>query len=389
MQARSRLLHAWTQQVTTLLAGIRVTQARTLARFSLGLSWAGRVTLTSIADTLPGPTRTASVERRLRRFLANPRVDPPRLWAPLVRGLLPRVIGAGQEVTLIFDPTPHRGHATILMLSVVVHKRSLPLSWRVVPQQADWPEPLGPLFGAMAAEVNAALPVGTTVTLLADRGLIGPTLVDGCRTAGWHLVLRLTASPTAAAMIRLPDGSEQRLTTFVAARVTGPGQRWTGPAAILKGAGWRAGFVTMHWGRGADEPWVLFSDRAGGSARVREYRRRAHVEATYQDGKGRGFQLGRSRVSLPRGDDTGDLDRLDRLLVAVALATWWLHGLGGHVVRVGLRSRYDRTDRRDRSLIQLGRVHLGTWLEGGAGRAWRSLLPFRPGPAGLMYRWAA
>jgi hypothetical protein len=385
MQARSRLLHAWTQQVVTLLVGIRVTQARTLAAFSLGLIWAGCATLPRIARTVPGPARGESVERRLRRYLANSRVDPRQVWAPVVRGLAPRVAGPGQEVTLVFDPTPHRGHATVLMLSVVVHKRALPVSWRVVPQQEDWPEKLGPLFRAMAAEVNAALPAGATATLLADRGLVGPTLVDGCRAAGWHLVLRLKASPKDAAMIRLPGEAEVRLTTFVARRVARPGHRWSGPAAILKGEGWRQGFVTIYWGRGAAEPWVLFSDRAGGYARVREYRRRGQVEAAYQDGKGRGFRLGQSRVSLL----TRDLDRLDRLLLAVALATWWLHGLGGRVVRAGLRSRYDRADRRDRSLVQLGRDHLLALLDEGSGRARSALTPFRLGATGLVYRWSA
>lgn len=398
MQARARLLHAWTQQATTLLAGVRVTQARTLAAFGLGLIWAGCVTVAGVARTLPGPARGESAERRLRRFLANPRVDPRRLWAPAVRGLLPRVVGSSGEVTLVFDPTPHRGHATVLMLSVVVHRRALPVAWRVVPQQAAWPEKLGPLLAAMATEVNTALlaarPAGTTVTLLADRGLVGPTLVDGCRAAGWHLVLRLKAGPAEAAMVRLPGGAEERLATFVAARVTGPGRRWAGPAAILKGEGWRQGFVTIHWGRdargrGAAEPWVLFSDRAGGYARVREYRRRARVEAAYQDGKGRGFRLDRSRVSLPMGDRAADLPRLDRLLVVVALAAWWLHGLGGHVVRAGLRPRYDRADRRDRSLVQLGRAHLLARLDTDHGRRKRALLPFRATPAGLVYRWSA
>ena len=52
------------------------------------------MTLTSIADALPGPGRTASRERRLRRWLAKPRVDPAQLWALPRRGLLPRVVGA-------------------------------------------------------------------------------------------------------------------------------------------------------------------------------------------------------------------------------------------------------------------------------------------------------
>jgi hypothetical protein len=371
MQTRLRLLHDWTRQVEGLLPAARATRARTLAAFALGVVWAGSVTLLKVAAALPLGATDPSPERRLRRWLANPKVDVAGLWAPLLRAAL--ADRAGQEVVLAFDPTPHRDRFTLLVLGVVRHKRALPVAWRVVPQQAAWPQPLGALFAAMAAEVAAALPAGCVVTVVADRGLVGPALVDGCAAAGWHLVLRLRAGAGEAAKARLADGTERRLAELV----TKPGQRWHAPAAILKQAGWRAGWLTIRWDRAAAEPWVLFSDRPGGADRVREYRRRARAEATYADCKGRGWAVERSKLD--------EAERLGRLLLALHLALWWAHQLGLRAVRRGDRRRFDRPGRRDLSLVRLGRAWLAALLD--AGR--RPPLPFRPTPTGWRYAWLA
>jgi hypothetical protein len=371
MQTQLRLLHDWTRQVERVLVGIRVTQARPLAVFTLGLIWTGQITLRAVAQGLPFGCHPLSTERRLRRWLANTRVAVPVLWAPLVRSLLPRV--AGSEVVLVFDPTPFRDRATLLILSVVIHKRALPLSWRVMPQQEPWPHTLRPTLTAMLAEVGAALPPATTVTLLADRGLVGPTIIDACRAAGWHLVLRLRGGAGDGTRVQRRSGQIVPLPTLL----TRPGQHLVEPVRLFKAAGWRPGWLTIHWARGATEPWVLFSDRPGGRDRVREYRLRMRVEATYQDWKRRGFVLEHSRIT--------DLARLDRLLLVLVLATWWLHGLGHAVMRSGQRRYYDRPDRRDRSLLQLGRAHVAATLA----QDRLPPLPFRPTPAGFRYRWTA
>jgi hypothetical protein len=160
--------------------------------------------------------------------------------------------------------------------------------------------------------------------------------------------------------------------------VTGPGQRWQGPVDVFKKAGWRSLHLTIRWDRGQDAPWLLASTRAGGAVRVREYRRRAHAEATYADCKTRGFGIAASRVH--------DLDRLDRVLLIVHLALWWGIQLGLRVIRHGERWRYDRRGRRDLSLLRLGRVALADRLD-------RLLqippLPFHRTPTGLVFTWLA
>lgn len=345
MSSRLRLLHAWTAQVGGLLPGARITRVRVLALLSLGMLLAGTSRITQVAAALPLGVRVPSTERRLRRFLANPAVDQATLWWPLLPVLLAR--WAGREVTLVFDPTPYRGDFTVLWVGIVLHRRVLPLSWRIVPQQDPWPARLATLLPQLLAPIAAALPPGCQVTLVGDAGLSGPGFLDTTRELGWDVVLRVNVSAKQTHRVRLRDaagepGPDVRLWDVVAQVPSG----WHAAAEIFKGAGWRQGFLTVCRRPGCDEPWVLFSSRPGGAARGREYARRARVEATFADSKTRGWGLEHSRLR--------ESAHLDRLLLAWHLSLWWLHALGRAVIKTGRRAHFDRRDRRDRSLVRLG-----------------------------------
>ncbi len=67
--------------------------------------------------------------------------------------------------------------------------------------------------------------------------------------------------------------------------------------------------------------------------------------------KGHGFDLELSRLRTS--------DRLSRLTLAVCILYVWLVSLGEHVLRYGLNSEVDRTDRQDLSIFRLG----WDWLE--------------------------
>jgi hypothetical protein len=328
------------------------------------------VTLARVAAALPLGVKPASTERRLQRWLANPAVSVEALWRPLRRNLL-----AGyrdQELTLVLDPTPYRGWGSLLCLGLVQRGRVLPLAWSLQPLRTPWAAPLPAVLHAMLATLAADLPPGCTVTLVADRGFGGPSLLRCARTYGWELVLRLRVGAGESTRVRLPDGSERRLVALL----SGPGQSWHGPVVVFKKVGWIAGWLTIHWPRRYPEPWVLFSTRPGGLDRVREYRRRHVIEATFQDLKRRGFSLEHSRLGLPA--------RVERLVLVVVLAYWWLHGLGSGLIRAGLRALLERPDRRERSRLQLG----WTWLKVLEARHRLPPLLCRCTPTGWVYRWA-
>lgn len=371
MQTRLKLRHDWGQQLRALLPAVRATRVAGLALFTLGLLWAGTVTLGAVAAALPLAADDPSLERRRRRWLATPHVVVATLWPPLLRARL--AARAGQEVLLVFDPTPQNERAPVLSLGLVAHKRVRPLAWRGLPQQEAWPHRQIVYLEAMCGEVAAGLPASGTVTLLTDRGVTGPDLVHLCRRFGWHDLLRLSAAAAQGSTCRLADATECPVWDLV----TGPGQRWAGALALCKQAGWLPGELTIHWRRGEDAPWLLVSDRPAGPARVRvrEYRRRAQAEATDQDCTARGFDLERSKVT--------DLARFERLLLVVHLAVWWAEQLGLRAIRSGARHRFDRRDRRDLSVLRLGRRWLADRLDQGR----LPPLPFRHYASTWIFTW--
>jgi hypothetical protein len=371
MRSRLQLWHAFDAQLHALLPDVHRARLRVLALVTLGLLWADAVALPRVAATLPLPVRRASIEKRLARFLANPAVDADALWA----GLLPHLLAdrTGAAIELVFDPTPQNGRFTVLVLGLVARSRVLPVAWRVMPQQTAWAESQLAVLTDLCAAVARALPPGCRVTLLADRGITGPGVIALCRALGWGFVLRVSVGPRQTNRVRVGDGPEQALWDLVG----GPGRRYAGPVRLFKEAGWIAVALTVAWPDRYAAPWVLVSEQPAGPAVVRAYRHRVRVEATYQDGKRRGWNLEASKLRDPA--------RFHRLLLALHLALWWALQLGHRVIRAGQRARYDRADRRDLGVLRLGREHLRLELLHDR----RPPLPFRFADGQWAYTWCA
>ena len=99
-----------------------------------------------------------------------------------------------------------------------------------------------------------------------------------------------------------------------------------------------------------EEGWILISDQKAGKRRVNEYALRMRVESTFQDSKSRGWNLEASLIK--------EEARLDRLLLALFLAMWWVSHLAASCMHHGKRDHFDRTDRRDKGIFRLGRLWL-------------------------------
>lgn len=328
-----------------------MTRVTPLALLALGMLWAGNVTLLKVAAELPLPATDPSIERRLRRWLANRQVPVTGLWRPLITPLL--ASRAGQEVVLAVDPTPHNDLASILVVGLVTHQRVLPLLWHPVSNQQPWSHGLLDYLDRMFRTVGGWLPADCTVTITADRGLTSAGLIRLSQRRGWHFVLRVSADEQQGLPIRDATGQVRPIWTLV----EGPGRHWFGQAEVFQSAGWIPVEISVIWQTGYDEPWILLSDRPAGWARGRGYRRRDQAEATYEDCKRRGWNVEASKVT--------HLGRLHRLLLAVFVALWWAHYLGQPAMRRGARRQFDRADRRDLSLLRLGRRWLAYLLDQG------------------------
>jgi hypothetical protein len=194
------------------------------------------------------------------------------------------------------------------------------------------------LIVGLLKRAAAGLPEGARVTLLADRGLCWPQVVDACGDLGWHYVIRLQGQ----AKVRSDDGRE----CTAAELAPEPGASWRGPAEVFKKSGWRPAAVAACWLRYHDGPWLLVSDRDDGGRLFGRYLKRTWTEELFKDEKSAGFHWEKSRVRDP--------EHAARLMVVIALATYLALALGSRVIKAGLRGFLETGVRRTLSLFQIG-----------------------------------
>ncbi len=149
------------------LPKVRQTVVRKLA-LAVGAMVELRTPNTSeLANVLPLETARADMrEQWLRRLLKNPLVVSPVLLQPWGCQALEEASRHGQRVLLSLDQTDLGHRFAVLMLSVVIGDRALPLTWQV----AAGPANIGFAGQKLLLErVRDWLPAETEVMLLADR----------------------------------------------------------------------------------------------------------------------------------------------------------------------------------------------------------------------------
>ena len=110
--------------------------------------------------------------------------------------------------------------------------------------------------------------------------------------------------------------------------------------------------VSMTWTRGDAESapvlLIVMSDQRAHPDRLQEYAVRMDIEQSFKDDKSGSFDIDHTRLFHP--------DRLERLLLAVAIATLWCHEVGQFVLFTGeaMRRLIDPAYSRELSVFQLG-----------------------------------
>lgn len=131
-----------------------------------------------------------------------------------------------------------------------------------------------------------------------------------------------------------------------------PGQRcWLRGVRVARSRCFGPMQVALIWERGEEEPWYLMTNLATLREAERQFGVRGWCEQLWRDFKSQGFDLEASGLEKR--------ERLERLLLGMALATAWVLWLGAEVVKRGWRRRVDEGHRRKLSLFQIGL----RWLE--------------------------
>jgi Transposase DDE domain len=300
----SALLYQWTQEIDKHFGGMGRWQIIGLALFSYGVVLAESCRLNRVARALTGGRGTASLERRLERWLANDRWRMEAQWLGWVGWVMSR--WGQQALLLLVDETKLSDHVAVMVISLYYRGSALPLVWRAYRPSAYPTEGQVELLRQLFAQLRTLLPPGVEAIILADRGLgTSPRWQQALTELGWDYLLRVQRST----LVRLPNGKAERV-----GRLVGYGQRWLGRAQVFKKAGWQWRTVCVLWEVGYAEPWCLFSNLPRPIPDL--YAWRFAQEASFRDLKSDGFQWHTSHVWQPA--------HLERLLFALALAAFWV-----------------------------------------------------------------
>jgi Transposase DDE domain len=346
MQASVTLWEKWQEQVKQLWPSLHGHQQKGLALLVLGIVLSETAVLQRMAESLflegISAAKMTSIERRLARLLANERIVVTKVWKQFLGQVLP--YWRDQKLRFVLDCTPFDDRAIIVSIGLLVHSRVLPVAWSVMPAQESWDEGQWEIVGRLLDSIIPHLG-NADCTLIADRGLAGLPLVTLCRQRQWHYLLRVCKEHTVRRWIH----GRWQLWMPLERLIFDQGQHWFGRVLL-----WQDGTIETSlsavWEVEQQEAWLLISDQPPGWRRVSDYRLRMRVESTFQDAKSRGWKLEASWIR--------DRARLDRLLLGLFLAIWWVSHLAACCIHHGQRHRFDRHDRRDKGIFRLGRLWL-------------------------------
>jgi hypothetical protein len=332
---------AWTLSVC---AGLRLSQAKTLSELVAATLAVGRVSLAEIGRRLAGPVAAKHRIKRVWRFTSNTRVE----ISDAMKGVLARLVKRRKKPLLVtFDWTDIRGFCT-LMAAAAMKGRAVPLLWASYPKgRVDLSQ--NNLEEGLLRLLRTMIPERVPVILLADRGFGRTELARTCQFIGFHYVIRIR--PDVWVANRVFRG---KLLDFPVRR---------GLARVLKNVAYRKRrpvrqHVVIRWKNGLaekrDEPWFLMTDLERSALALSNlYGKRMEVEELFRDGKNRRNGYALRNTQLTRAD------RIDRLLLILALAFILLCGLG---LRARQRYRPGRwcssNDPKQCSVFTIGRVML-------------------------------
>ena len=282
----------------------------------------------------------ASWQRRCQRWLANSRIDVQALYGPLILWAIQYWQNPGQVLYLALDTTMLWNRFCVVVLSVVAHGRAIPLLWQTLEHPSA--SVSAPVSIALLEKADRLLRGFGAITLLADRAFPCDELIAWFRgRSRWNYVMRLrgdteihgTAAPLGCQVRRLHlHRGECR--GFRGVRLWADGNQ-------------TVNLVIAHpTGLPVEEPWYLISNAEPSLELVWSYAQRFCCEQLFRDQKSGVFQLESSGLREP--------ERIDRLLLVVAIAVLVSNLQGYALSLAGLRRQVDPHWKRGMSFLRIG-----------------------------------
>jgi hypothetical protein len=332
---------AWVVSVCSV--SLRLSQAKTLGILVASAMRVERISLANIGRAMQG--RVKHQIKRCWRFCANDRIET----ADAMRGVLRRVLRKRKKKLLIsFDWTDIKGFQT-LVASVVFKGRSTPVCWASCNNHVyDGHRSRNAFEESLLLVLRNMIPQKVKVILLADRGFGRTELARFCQRHGFSYVIRIQPNVHA------------RCASFTGKLIDYPVHK--GICKRLKSVAYRSHHavtqnIVIRWVRNLpkkrDECWFLMTDLNAGGARLSQlYGRRMTIEELFRDQKNKrnGWSLRDTKITRP--------ERLDRLLLILAIAYLLLCGVGLIALQTSKPGDWSSSTKNDCSVFTIGRIML-------------------------------
>lgn len=311
MSTVKQLAEEITQGLNQVLPNVNKPVVRKLS-LAIGAMIEGQTPNTvELSNLLPLETDRQDLrEQWLRRLLSSPALSCETVIEPFAQEAL-RQAGQNRQIILLsLDQTDLGDRMAVLMLTVRLGDRSLPLAWLAEAGAAN----IGfPKQKVLLDKVREWIPAGADVMLLADRFYPSVDLFQWLKAQGWHYRLRLKGN------LLVDTGHGDETTTGHLAQQSTESY-W--PNVRLFGVGEVMTNIGILHDEGHPEPWIIAMDCPPTRSAVLDYSSRWAIEPTFSDFKSRGFQLEDSQLKQPA--------RLERLILIMALAMHWCVRVGYH-----------------------------------------------------------
>jgi hypothetical protein len=311
---------AWVLSICTGV--LRKSQAKTLSVLVGAALLTTRVSLANLGRSVLGPSAAKHKIKRAWRFVANDRVEVGVAMSGVVSHLLKRWRKGYKSKPLLvsLDWTDIRG-LTTLMAAAVVKGRSVPLLWASCPRNVwEGHKSRNSFEEALLLMLRTLIPreLGVEVVILADRGFGRTELGRFCQRHHFHYVIRIQPK------VFIQIGSVKcRLDRYPVKR----GCCFKLPGVLYRLRDPLTQHVVVRWKKGLprhrDECWYLMTDLPHNARKLSDlYAKRMGVEQLFRDAKNKrhGWSLRHTQIADP--------DRLDRLILILAIAYLLLVGLG-------------------------------------------------------------
>lgn len=316
MGSSEQLYNRIARRLEEMITPSHIFQLTNMIWIVVGIVQQKSVAMSQIAQSIPGETQAQSRVTKIRRWLANPKIDVWQFYYPILAQVLR--VWKEIDVTLIVDGTSLFGSRfQLFRLSLVHGCRAIPIIWTVVPGkgliQAQY---LEEMFEKAAQFLSSRV---RSVTLLADRGFRDCDWAQLCLRLGWHYVIRIANNTT----VWLPTGIICSIEEL-GVRVGKP--RFFDRVGLTLEGEFETN-LSVTWTENGKELLAIISDKPANRARLRHYGLRMQIEESFRDDKSSGFDLEHTRLSHP--------DRIERLLLCVAIATVYCHEMGEFCLKTG------------------------------------------------------